>query len=102
MSRAFTAPPPIKDADEDGMDEEQGGAGEPAGPGGVSPVKEVAAEGSRAERGSADGTPAGPRRQASVTPRRSKGAKEPSSLKHSRRASQQVGQVGVYLCKPNG
>ena len=110
MNRAFTAPPPIKDDQDGKLDEEHGGAGPAPPTARASPVKEVAAEGSRAERGSA-GTPTAARRQGSFTPSRSMPARERPSPKHVRRASQQqvchvAQQSGVklrtlqLLCRP--
>ncbi len=83
MSRAYTAPPPIKDE----MDEEQG-VTEVAPKPSVSPVKESAAEAAAAaaDRGP-DGTPSAARRQASFFGR-SKTGKTAPSPKHSRRSSQ--------------
>ena len=83
MSRAYTAPPPIKD--EEG-DEEQGAAGV-APRASVSPVKEGAVEGPQADRVSA-GTPSAARRQPSFAGR-PKAAKAAPSPRHSRQTSQQ-------------
>ncbi len=90
MSRAYTAPPPIKDE----VDEEQGVAEVAVKPS-VSPVKESAAEEApAADRGPA-GTPSAARRQASFFGR-SKTGKAAPSPKHSRRGSQ------LKVCRSDG
>ena len=94
MSRAYTAPPPIKDEG----DEEQGDA-EVVPKLSVSPVKESAAEEAAAADRAPAGTPSAARRQASLFGR-SKTGKAAPSPKHSRRSSQQkVCTSSRMMCK---
>ena len=83
MSRAYTAPAPIKDEG----DEEQGGAGV-APRVSVTPVKESAAEEAAAADHTPAGTPSAARRQTSFMGR-AKTVKAATPPKHSRRSSQQ-------------